>query len=339
VVKEATNSQRKTGGAGPIGEQPITPGVVTTTGTTVVNEVKDKAAPEDDRWVAPRRDKRARGDARAQMRKLVQTCGLAQAMSTAVKVGGSDFAYSRLYSPGDEGRHIDWRATARTDKLHTKLFAEDPEPAVLMIIPSKYWGKGTLHERERRRHLEQTAALLGFSAEHHKTPFGVMVYSDRTELMAIGDGSSSSTDSLLDRLGALNSESKVEEKPSLVELELKQLKGRPALIFYCCDRPDDEIPPEILALGKKHEIVRLCVTPDRLSIAQPAMLRVHGTALGGNANAGITSRRKTTGYYDEMLAQRLLDRQPVEQDATTTLTLSVAEPFDRQLTDFFRRKR
>ncbi len=295
--------------------------------------------PEDDRWVAPRRDKTGRGDARARLRRSVVSAGLTAAMNQALKAGGSEFSHSRQYAIGDEGRHIDWKATSRTDKLHSKVFTDDPEPAVMMIVSTKNWGKATIHERERRRHLEQVASLLGFSAEHHRTPFGVMVYGEETELFAVADGTPASTDSLLDRLAAVESpgvKDQREQRASLVPEELRALRGRPAVIFYCCDRPDDPIPPEVLALAGKNDLVRLTVTPDRISTAQPAMLRVMGSALG-SGNADVAIRKKTSGIYDELIAQRLLDRQPAEVDATTTLTLSVAEPFDRQLVDFFRR--
>lgn len=332
AVKDATSGGQRIqpGGAG---------GTSFEQGVPPIAEEKPIGFTESDKWVAPRRDRRERGDARAQMRRAVISCGLAQVMNQAMKAGGTEFSHSRQYNIGDEGRHIDWKASARTQKLHTKVFTDDPDPAVVMIIPTKNWGKATIHERERRRHFEQIAALLGFSAEHHKTPFGVMVYSDKTDLFAMSDGTPASTDSVLDRLGAVESPGVKDPRPekgSLVDAELKSLRGRSAVIFYCSDRPDDPIPPEILALGKKHELVRLTVTPDRISTSQPAMLRVFGSAVGGGGQ-NYQTRRKTSGMFDELIAQRLLDRQPVETDETTTLTLSVAEPFDRQLVDFFRR--
>lgn len=323
------------GGSSPIVE---TPGGVQ--GTAATDAVETQKL-ESDTWVAPRRERGTHGDARARLRRAVISSGLSAAMSHALKAGGTEYLHSRQYVEGDEGRHIDWKASARTQKLQTKVFSEDPEPAVLMVIPQKNWGKTTLHERERRRHFEQVAALLGFSAENHKTPFGVMVYSDKTEMFRLADGTASSTDGILDKLSAMEPPAyskAVDDNPSLVGQELKALKGRPAVIFYCCDRPDDPIPPELLALGRQHELVRLTITPDRLSTSQPAMLRVMGGTLSGKDN-GIQSRRATEGQWDELLAQRLLDRQPVTTDATPTLKLSVADRFDRQLVDFFRRKR
>lgn len=47
---------------------------------------------------------------------------------------GMDFAESRLYQPGDDIRTIDWRVTARTGRVHTKVFQEERERPVLIWL-------------------------------------------------------------------------------------------------------------------------------------------------------------------------------------------------------------
>lgn len=47
---------------------------------------------------------------------------------------GVDFAEVRLYEPGDDVRTIDWRVTARKQKVHTKIFREERERPVLFLV-------------------------------------------------------------------------------------------------------------------------------------------------------------------------------------------------------------
>lgn len=47
---------------------------------------------------------------------------------------GMDYAESRVYQPGDDVRRLDWRLTARSGKLHTKLFQEDREGCLLIVL-------------------------------------------------------------------------------------------------------------------------------------------------------------------------------------------------------------
>ncbi|HEY9131368.1 MAG TPA: DUF58 domain-containing protein [Dyella sp.] len=56
---------------------------------------------------------------------------------------GMDYAESRIYQPGDDVRRLDWRLTARSGKLHTKLFQEEREGRLLIVVdhnPSMHFG-------------------------------------------------------------------------------------------------------------------------------------------------------------------------------------------------------
>ncbi|MCD6429951.1 MAG: DUF58 domain-containing protein [Deltaproteobacteria bacterium] len=56
---------------------------------------------------------------------------------------GMDYAESRIYTPGDDIRSIDWRVTARSGKTHTKLYSEERDCPVMTLVdfsPSLYFG-------------------------------------------------------------------------------------------------------------------------------------------------------------------------------------------------------
>ena len=53
---------------------------------------------------------------------------------TKLKGRGMEFAEARPYQPGDDVRHIDWRVTARTGRTHTKLYREERERPVMLVL-------------------------------------------------------------------------------------------------------------------------------------------------------------------------------------------------------------
>lgn len=68
---------------------------------------------------------------------------LAGAYRSRFRGRGVDFVESRNYQPGDDIRNMDWRVTARTGKPHTKVFQEERERPVLIVLdasPSLYFG-------------------------------------------------------------------------------------------------------------------------------------------------------------------------------------------------------
>ncbi|MEE4298992.1 MAG: DUF58 domain-containing protein [Pseudomonadales bacterium] len=77
---------------------------------------------------------------------------------------GIDFAETRVYEPGDDVRHIDWRVTARTGEAHTKIFQEERERPVLVVAdlgPSSFFGT---RRRMKSLAITELAGLLVWAA-------------------------------------------------------------------------------------------------------------------------------------------------------------------------------
>lgn len=89
---------------------------------------------------------------------------------------GLEFEETRLYAPGDDIRAIDWRVTARTGAPHTKLFREERDRAVLVMIDThaymRFGTKGTFKSVQAAR----IAALLGWRALHARDAAGACLF-------------------------------------------------------------------------------------------------------------------------------------------------------------------
>ncbi|UJF18586.1 DUF58 domain-containing protein [Vibrio sp. SS-MA-C1-2] len=76
---------------------------------------------------------------------------------------GMDFAEVRPYQGGDDIRSIDWRVTARTGKAHTKLFSEERERPVMLLIDfsiSMYFGSQLMLKSVQAAHFASLVAWL-----------------------------------------------------------------------------------------------------------------------------------------------------------------------------------
>lgn len=79
---------------------------------------------------------------------------------------GVDYVESRAYQPGDDIRQMDWRLTARSGKPHTKLFQEEREQSILLIVdcnPSMRFGTRV---RFKSVQAARAAALVAWAAVH-----------------------------------------------------------------------------------------------------------------------------------------------------------------------------
>lgn len=80
---------------------------------------------------------------RSRMLPILSRAGCSGQQSSRLYGRGMDYAESRVYQAGDDVRRLDWRLTARSGKLHTKLFQEDREGSLLILLdthPSMRFG-------------------------------------------------------------------------------------------------------------------------------------------------------------------------------------------------------
>ena len=91
------------------------------------------------------------------------------------------FSEVREYQPGDDIRDIDWNVTARFDRTYVKVFEEERELTVLLLIDvsgSLDFGTKTQSQRDL---LTEIAATLAFSAIRNNDKIGVIFFSDHCE--------------------------------------------------------------------------------------------------------------------------------------------------------------
>ena len=115
-------------------------------------------------------------------RKTRAKAALSGHRNSLIKGRGMEFAEVRHYQNGDDVRTIDWRVTARTGVAHTKLFVEERERPILLLIDlshSLYFGSQLLLQSVQAAHL---ATILGWNAINNGDRLGALIASESTHL-------------------------------------------------------------------------------------------------------------------------------------------------------------
>lgn len=123
----------------------------------------------------------------AKVRKIeIKTRGLSSNIfagqyHTAFKGRGMAFSEVREYQYGDEPRDIDWNVTARMNKPYSKVFEEERELTVMLLVDvsdSLNFGTQVMMKREM---VTEIAATLAFAAIENNDKVGLVFFSDRIE--------------------------------------------------------------------------------------------------------------------------------------------------------------
>jgi uncharacterized protein (DUF58 family) len=106
---------------------------------------------------------------------------LAGQYHSVFKGRGMAFADLRAYNPGDDVRLIDWNVTARMNEPFVKLFVEEREMTVMLLVDMSASGRFGSLVQSKRDVAAEVAALVAFSAIKNNDRVGLIIFTDRVE--------------------------------------------------------------------------------------------------------------------------------------------------------------
>ncbi|MCO7544271.1 DUF58 domain-containing protein [Stutzerimonas nitrititolerans] len=232
---------------------------------------------------------------------------------------GIDFDQVRIYQPGDDVRTIDWRVTARTQEPHTKLFHEERERPIYLLVEQSqhlFFGSGLNFKSVLAA---QAASLVGWAALAHNDRVGGLVFGNGEHHEIKPRRSKQSLLQLLDRLVRVNRQLDGQQRvdPDAFGLALRRAREvlRPGslAVILCDERTLSEAAEQQLSLLGRHVDLLLMPVFDPLDRALPAagLLRFaqYGARLElDTRDAGIRQAYRQLGEARMARWQRLADR-------------------------------
>lgn len=233
---------------------------------------------------------------------------LAGAYRSRFRGRGVDFLESRNYLPGDDIRNMDWRVTARTGKAHTKVFQEERERPVLIVLdasPSLYFGT---RQRLKSVAAGQMAAAIAWAAIRRGDRVGGFLFAPgrHRELRPAGGrrGAMRMIQGLVDWLVPGQPES-VETEPMSVALERVRHTVRPgSLVVIISDffRMDEDCNRHLSRLRQHNDVIG-CQVLDAAEYRLPEGR--YPISDGEQATLLDMGQRESRGRYDAMVSSHL----------------------------------
>lgn len=266
---------------------------------------------------------------------------------SSLKGRGMDFAEVRNYQAGDEIRHMEWRMTARTGRPHIKVYEEERERPVVILVdfnPSMYFGTHIAFKSCVAARLAATLAwtasaqgdrvggLLNGATMHHE-------FSPRArEAGLLPFLSALSQYTHPTPLSSRNQQSQRSLSDALLRLRHVTKPGSTVILisdFYTLD----EACEQHLNRLRNHNTLLVYSILDRLELAPPGVPNAY-TMTDGTTNLTLDTRHKTTHeayqHYCETTQDQLTQRfnrlqiQCTHVTAETNLPLLVYQTYPRR---------
>ncbi|MBK7309317.1 MAG: DUF58 domain-containing protein [Bacteroidia bacterium] len=100
---------------------------------------------------------------------------------SAFKGRGMAFSEVREYTPGDDVRSIDWNVTARFNAPFVKIFEEERELSVMLLVDVSASGLFGTYEKIKQDLITELCAVISFSATTNNDKIGIIFFSDKIE--------------------------------------------------------------------------------------------------------------------------------------------------------------
>jgi len=188
---------------------------------------------------------------------------------------GMSFSEVREYFPGDDIKLIDWNVTARSNLPHVKIFEEERELTVYLIVDiSKSGDFGTL-VKYKNEIATEIAAVLGFSAIKNNDKVGLIMFSDKIEKYVPPKKGKSHVLRVVRELLYHKSEGQNTSIHNAVDFLLKVAK-RKSVVFLISDYIDNGYWKSLKIANRKHDLIGIQVIDIAESlIPNLGLLKIH----------------------------------------------------------------
>ncbi len=221
---------------------------------------------------------------------------------SAFKGRGMTFTEVREYQYGDDIRNIDWNVTARFNHPYVKVFDEEREMSVVLLIDvSGSNDFGTIN-RLKKDIITEIAAVLSFSAIQNNDKVGVIFFSDTIEKFISPKKGTSHILRIIREL--LNFEPK--QKGTDIAGALKFLRNaikKRSISFLISDFNDSGFDEALKIAGKKHDLVCLRTFDQRETILPSAGLMKFRDAESGKVIWVDTSSKTVRDKFKQQSLQ------------------------------------
>ncbi len=255
---------------------------------------------------------------------------------SSFKGRGIEFSHVREYSWGDDVRTIDWNTSARKSDLYVKLFTEERERTMILVLD----GSGSMSFGSRKRTKKELAAevsaVLAFSAIKNNDKVGLLIFSDRVEKYIPPRKGRSHVLVILEEIMSFTAQSlQTDIKAALSFIRSTQKKQ--AIVFLLTDLVDGRYEKAMKILNTRHDFVLVHLEdPLDREIPSSGILKLRDPETGEE----IVVDAASSGVLEKYRATRKAHRETVMKTLGTsrvdTIHLQTNRSIIGALNRFFR---
>ncbi len=257
---------------------------------------------------------------------------------SSFKGKGIEFSNVREYQYGDDVRSIDWNTSARKHELYVKLFTEERERSLLLVVDASASMLFGSRQHSKKELALEVSAVLAFSALQNNDKVGLLVFTDRIETYIPPRKGRHHVLVILEELFRLKPHSRTTNISEALSF-IRYTRQRQEIIFLLTDLVDSDYEKGMMLLNARHDFILVHIS-DPLDKALPlsGLLDLEEPETGLRFTLDGGSRLEIERYRRVQFKQQEELRQRLRRMRIDSVFLDTDRSFIGDLNSFFRHR-
>ena len=276
------------------------------------------------------------------VRKIeIKTRGLSQNIfagqyHTAFKGRGMTFSEVREYQYGDDVRSIDWNVTARFGRPYIKVFEEERELTVMLLVDvSGSLDFGTTNQYKKGI-ITEVSATLAFSTIQNNDKVGAIFFSDKIEKFIPPKKGKKHVLHIIRELLVFEPVSNQTNIGEALKYFTNAIKKR-STAFIISDFIDSGFERTLTIANNKHDIAAMQVYDIReAELSDVGLIKVKDAETGERIWVDTSDKRLRTSYKHKWNERQLALQKTFKQSGVDSVTMSTSDDYVRTLMKLFK---
>ena len=249
-----------------------------------------------------------------------------------------NFAEVREYQYGDDIRAIDWNVTARTGSPFVKVFEEERELTVMLVVDVSASGEFGTIERMKGEIAVELCAVLAFSAIKNNDKVGLIIFSDRIEKFVPPRKGRQHVLRVLRELLYFEPEGRGTDIAAALEY-LTHVVRRRAVVFLVSDFLSEGFAKGLSVAGRRHDVIAVRMS-DRREWELPPVgyVEFEDAESGEHVLVNTSERQFRTAYQANAEQTRRSLEETFRKTKVDVIEVRTGEPYVEPLLQFFRER-
>ncbi|NNE70232.1 MAG: DUF58 domain-containing protein [Rhodothermales bacterium] len=257
---------------------------------------------------------------------------------SAFKGQGIEFAEVRPYQFGDDIRSIDWNVSARYEETFVKVFEEDREQTVMLIVDVSGSGDFASQGKFKREMAAEICAVVAFSAIQNNDKVGLLLFSDQVEEFVPPKKGRRHVLRLVRDLFAHESASRKTDLSVALNHALHVLNRR-SIVLILSDFQTEGYENALRAVSRRHDTVAIhLIDPTEEALPNVGLLEVTDPETGQTRVIDTSARAQRSAYSDAADRFRNETSALLRRVRVDRIEVRTDEGYVEPLVQFFRRR-